>query len=138
MSERGIRIALGVVAVIGAVICIYLLAVRQTGSHLVCSTGGCEAVQRSSYSELLGIPVAALGLGAYLALGVCALLTGERARMAGAVIAVAGAVFSLYLLGAQVFSIDAICQWCVASDVLMAVAAALCVWRLRVAAPVKA
>jgi uncharacterized membrane protein len=138
VSERGIRIALGVVAVVGAAICIYLLAVRETGSHLVCSTGGCEAVQRSSYSELLGIPVAALGLGAYVALGLCALLSGERARMAGAVIAVAGAVFSIYLLGAQVFSIDAICQWCVTSDLLMTAAAGLCIWRLRVAAPVTA
>ena len=66
------------------------------------------------------------------------LVAGERARMAGAVIAVAGAVFSIYLLGAQVFSIQAICQWCVTSDVLMAVAAALCIWRLMVAQPVTA
>lgn len=124
------RAALAAVATVGAVICIYLLVVRESGSHLICATGGCETVQHSSYAKLFGIPVAALGLGAYLALIACAAATGERARTAGVVIAVSGAGFSLYLLGVQIFAIGAICQWCVASDLLMCVAAGLSLKRL--------
>ena len=39
--------------------------------------------------------------------------------MAGALFAVTGFGFSLYLTYRELFSIDAICQWCVTSAVLM-------------------
>ena len=45
----------------------------QTGGELVCSTGGCETVQSSSYAEVLGVPVAALGLLGFLGLLAAAL-----------------------------------------------------------------
>ena len=38
--------------------------------------------------------------------------------------------FSLYLTYLELFEIDAICQWCVASAVLMTLLAGLCVARL--------
>jgi uncharacterized membrane protein len=47
-----------------------------------------------------------------------------------AAVAVVGAVFSAYLVCVQIAVIDAICQWCVASDVLMAILATVCVVRL--------
>ena len=62
MNEDALRLASAVIAVLGAVITAYLLYVRQTGGALACSTGGCETVQSSSYAEVLGLPVAALGL----------------------------------------------------------------------------
>ena len=54
MSERTLRVAGAVLATIGAAITAYLLYARWTGGSLVCSTGGCETVQASRYSEVLG------------------------------------------------------------------------------------
>jgi uncharacterized membrane protein len=88
-------------------------------------------VQRSDYAELLGIPVAVLGVAAYVFLLCTAFVTLELARLAGAVAAVTGALFAAYLLVAQLFLIDAVCQWCVASDVVIALLAVACVLRLR-------
>ena len=77
MSERSLRLASAVIAALGAAITVYLLYVRQTGGALACSTGGCETVQSSSYAEVLGVPVAALGLVGFLGL-----LLGGRSRAA--------------------------------------------------------
>ncbi len=77
MSERSLRLASAVIAALGAAITVYLLYVRQSGGALACSTGGCETVQSSSYAEVLGVPVAALGLVGFLGL-----LLGGRSRAA--------------------------------------------------------
>ena len=88
-------------------------------------------MQHSDYAELAGVPVAILGLAAYLLLLGAAFRTGELARLVGAVTAVSGALFAGYLLYVQLVVIDAICQWCVASDVVIGLLAVTCVLRLR-------
>ena len=55
---------------------------------------------------------------------------GVAAAFAGCVIALVGVAFSAYLLWAQLARIHAVCQWCLASDVVMAVLAVLCTARL--------
>ena len=130
MSERSVRIASAVLASLGAAISAYLLYVRETDGSLVCSTGGCETVQSSSYAELLGLPVAALGLAGFLVLLVAALARGEWARLVNATVALAAFLFAAYLLVVQLVVIDAICQWCVATDVLTTALAALALVRL--------
>ena len=131
MSDRALRIAVGGLAALGVAIAAYLAYTRITDTTIACTTGGCEVVQTSEYAELFGIPVVVLGLGAYVFLLCTALFTIELARVAGAVAAVSGALFAGYLLVAQLFVIDAVCQWCVASDVVMALLAVACVLRLR-------
>jgi uncharacterized membrane protein len=138
MSERTIRFTSAALAAVGAATAGYLLYVRSTGGTLACVTGGCETVQHSSYAELFGVPVAALGLAGFLGLFACALARGEWARLTQAALALTGFCFGVYLLYVQVFVIDAICQWCVTSDVLTTAIAALSLLRLRpgtVAAP---
>jgi uncharacterized membrane protein len=130
MSERSVRIASAVLASLGVAITTYLLYVRETGGSLVCSTGGCETVQSSSYAELLGIPVAALGLAGFLVLLVAALARGDWARLANATVALSAFLFAAYLLVVQIVVLDAICQWCVATDVLTTALAALALVRL--------
>jgi uncharacterized membrane protein len=44
-------------------------------------------------------------------------------------LAIAGFVFSAYLTYRELFNIEAICQWCVVSAVLMMLLAAACVTR---------
>ena len=77
MSERMLRLASAVLAAAGAAITGYLLYVRQTGGTLACATGGCETVQSSSYAEVLGVPVAGIGLLGFLGLLAAALPTAS-------------------------------------------------------------
>lgn len=130
MTERSVRIASAVLASLGAAISAYILYVRETNGSLVCSTGGCETVQSSSYAELLGLPVAALGLAGFVVLLVAALTRGELARLVNATVALAAFLFAAYLLAVQLVVLDAICQWCVATDVLTTALAALALVRL--------
>jgi uncharacterized membrane protein len=131
MSERTLRATSVAVAVSGVAIAAYLLYVRHTGTALACTTGGCETVQKSAYAEVLGVPVAALGLAGYLGLIAAALARGEWARLSQATLALAALIFSAYLLYIQVAVIDAICQWCLASDLLTTALAFLALLRLR-------
>ena len=130
MTERSVRIASAALAVLGAAISGYLLVVRETGGSLICSTGGCETVQSSSYAEVLGVPVAALGFVGFLALLAAALARGELARLTQATLGLAAFLFAAYLLAVQLVVLDAICQWCVATDVLTTAIAALALVRL--------
>jgi uncharacterized membrane protein len=130
VTERSVRIASAVLASLGAGISAYILYVRETEGSLVCSTGGCETVQSSSYAELLGVPIAALGLAGFLVLLVAALARGDFARLVNATVALAAFLFAAYLLAVQLVVLDAICQWCVATDVLTTAIAALALVRL--------
>ena len=48
-----------------------------------------------------------------------AAVSGDGARFAGLLLALVGFGFSAYLTYLELFEIDAICQWCIASAVLM-------------------
>ena len=132
MNDRELRLAAAALSVLGIGIAGYLSWARAAGESLACpiSGGGCETVQRSSYSELAGIPVAYLGLAAYVALLVLVLRDSEAARAAAAVVALSGAAFAAYLLVVQLVVIDAVCVWCVASDLTIGLLAVATTWRL--------
>jgi uncharacterized membrane protein len=132
MSERWLQLAALAVAGLGICVAGYLTYVHYAGLEPFCAGGGhgCERVQSSSYAKLGGIPVAVLGLAGYLAIAAALLAPGEPARLAAAALAVTGAGFSAYLTYLELFVIDAICQWCVASAVLLTLLAVLTAWRL--------
>lgn len=133
MSDRALRVASALVAAAGAAIAAYLTWVHYDEAALVCvAGGGCETVQRSSYSELAGIPVALLGLVSYTVVFALVLWNTPTARLAAASLAFVGLVFGIYLLALQLFVIDAVCVWCVANDLVIAPAlAVLTALRLR-------
>ncbi len=131
MSDRALRWVVGLAALLGAAIAGYLVWARSTGAELICTTGGCETVQSSSYAEVLGVPVAALGLLGYVLIAATALLASPEARAAGAALALTAVVFSGYLLVVQLAVIDALCMWCVANDAVAAAVAAAAVLRVR-------
>jgi uncharacterized membrane protein len=104
----------------------YLTVVHYGDASLVCVRGGgCETVQRSSYSELVGVPVALFGLLSYATVLVLVVWDATSARLAAAMLALVGLVFSAYLLVLQLFVIDAVCAWCAANDVVIAPALAV-------------
>jgi len=91
------------------------------GGTPLCVAGGhgCETVARSKYSHVAGINVAAIGIAGYVLIFGAAALRGDPGRFAGLIFALVGFGFSAYLTYLELFVIDAICQWCVASAVLM-------------------
>ena len=131
MSDRLLRVTLGLLAFAGAAVSASLVWARGTGAELACSTGGCEAVQSSAYAELLGVPVAALGLVAYLLVGASALGAGTVARAVGAWVALGALLFAGYLLVIQLAVLEAVCDWCLASDSITGLLAAVSLLRLR-------
>ena len=134
-GEGVLRLALGAVALAGLGVAGYLTAVRASGGDPACVVGGgCTTVQESEYAELAGVPVAVLGLLAYGALLVAAILPGPLGRALGLFTAIVGVGFSAWLTYAEIFLIEAICAWCVASAVLITLALILAAARARVAA----
>jgi uncharacterized membrane protein len=125
--------AIAGLALAGIGIASYLTYAHYAHSGVFCIAGGggCEKVQRSRYAELAGVPVALLGLWAYVALLFTALFPGRTAAAAGATVALVGAIFSGWLLYAQLALIDAVCQWCVANDIVITFVAVASVIRLR-------
>jgi uncharacterized membrane protein len=134
MTDRSLRGAIGLLALAGAAIAAYLVYARYTGTRLACATGGCETVQHSSYAKAAGIPVSVLGLIAYLAVFATALSARVEAAAVGAATVLGGLAFGVYLVVVQVAVIHAVCQWCLASDAVLAVLAVACAERLRRAA----
>jgi uncharacterized membrane protein len=90
-------------------------------------------VQTSHYAKLGGLPVPVIGLAGYAAILGSLFVRGEPGLSATSLLALVGFGFSAYLTYLELFRIHAICQWCVASAVLMTLIAALAVTRLLVA-----
>jgi uncharacterized membrane protein len=130
MNDRILRAALVALSLAGASISGYVLYGRWADAGLLCSTGGCETVQSSEYSQILGVPVAALGLVGYLVMGALAPARDPRARTAVAALAMAAVGFGGYLLVVQLAVIDAVCDWCLASDAISSLIAVVALARL--------
>jgi uncharacterized membrane protein len=134
------RMAVAVLALVGVLVSGYLLLYKLgVLGALVCGVeGGCERVQASRYSVLFGVPVAAYGVAGYLVLLGTALygLRPDRVGRPGstrwlATLSALGVVFSLYLLGLELFVIHAICRWCTVSGVVIVAICAVSVLGLR-------
>ncbi len=131
MSDRALRLVMAALAAAVVGIAGYLLQAHYSGGSIVCSTGGCETVQQSSYSEIFGIPVALVGMVGAVAILVSLVRGDLYGRAAGVALAVSGFIFAAYLVIVQLAVIDAVCEWCIASDSLMTVMAAVALLRAR-------
>jgi uncharacterized membrane protein len=119
------RVMIGL-AVIGLGVAIYLTVVHYVGFQALACVGGhgghssCQTVQSSVWSKLAGIPVALLGLIGYiLILGSLLFPDREESRLATMGLTIVGFGFSAYLTYRELFSIHAICEWCVSSAVIL-------------------
>ena len=81
----------------------------------------CDIVNRSEYSTVVGIPVAAIGVAGYAALFILATFWRRRPqtpnRLLGA--AIAGLVFALYLTYIEAYELMTWCILCIASLVFI-------------------
>jgi uncharacterized membrane protein len=133
------RQTLALLAVVGICIALYL-TLYKVGviGVLSCSIGSCETVNTSKWSVLLGIPIAAWGLAAYVALLLLAMIGSGESREESVpislmLVALAGwsVLFSAWLTYLELFVIHAICIWCVSSAILWVVILAVSVLDLR-------
>jgi uncharacterized membrane protein len=113
-------------SVVGAGIAAYLTYVHYDESVLVCTAGGgCHTVQESEYATIGPIPIAILGLGMFIVLAGLALvrifdwtisiLDSETANLAAWGITLTALLYYAYLVYVELFVLEAICQWCVAT-----------------------
>ena len=131
LSERTLRVAAGILALAGITVATYIAIAEGGGGSPKCLAGGhgCETVAKSHYSHLAGINVAVIGIFGYVLLLAAAIAPGDAGRFAGFLTALVGFGFSAYLTYLELFVIDAICQWCVASAILMALSLAVAATR---------
>ena len=128
---------------LGIVVSGYLASKRLTGGSLACSRWAqCDVVNSSIYSKFLGIPVSFIGLGAYLlllALALAALWTAGRTQrqilLLSLLLSLGGVGFSIYLTYIEVYVIEALCSWCVASAIIITLLASLGVVNVLRSAP---
>jgi uncharacterized membrane protein len=131
MTDRRLRGAILALALVGVAVAAYLTYVHYEHVKPVCGLGGdCQKVQTSQWSEVAGGPVALIGLIGYALIIASLFVPGEAGRVAGAFLALIGFAFSAYLTYRELFSIDAICPWCVVSACLMTLLAVSTATRL--------
>jgi uncharacterized membrane protein len=108
-------------ATFGVGVATYIAIADSGGGSPVCVAGGhgCQTVAESSYSHLLGVNIAIFGIVGYVVLLGCSLMRGDGPRMVGFVVSLVGFGYSFYLTYLELFKIEAICQWCVASAIAM-------------------
>jgi uncharacterized membrane protein len=102
----------------------YLAWVKLAGGNPSCGIlHGCDEVNQSEYSTVLGIPVGLLGAGASLLtlLGGLAwwLRADRRALLVAYVIGLMSLPFLAWLTYLELFVIEAICIWCVTYAILV-------------------
>ena len=134
MSGRRLSLVVAALSVLGVLIAGYLTWVHFAELEPFCVGGGgaCERVQSSPYARLGGVPVAVIGLTGYVAILASLALP---ARSVTAFLALAGAGFSAYLTYLELAVIHAVCQWCVASAIVMSLLAVASVARFVTLAP---
>jgi uncharacterized membrane protein len=122
-SEANLRRAIAFVAALGIGVATYITIADSGGGSPTCLAGGhgCATVAESSYSHIAGVNIAIFGIAGYIFLLASAFFANDYARLGGFAVALGGFGFSIYLTYLEIFKIEAICQWCVASAVLMTI-----------------
>ncbi|HWV25341.1 MAG TPA: vitamin K epoxide reductase family protein [Thermomicrobiales bacterium] len=121
---RPLTIVSLILSIAGIAVAGYLTYVHYNLGALVCGIGDCETVQASKYSEVFGIPIAILGLVAYIALAglIVARATmpdyADFASLAILFILITGTLYYIYLTYLELKVIYAVCQWCVISFII--------------------
>jgi uncharacterized membrane protein len=109
-----------VLAMAGMGVAAYLTYTHYADQPIACAgLSGCQAVENSEYSTIIGIPVAVLGM--LFCAGLLALVLARMARLplaeewappAAFSMTLTGVAFAAYLTYLELFVIEDICIWC--------------------------
>jgi len=114
------RYLIATLALAGVVVSVLALHVHYSTGTEPCSinaTWDCGIVNHSSFAMIGKIPVAAIGIAGYLALGVLALM---RQRFLLLLAVFAGFCFALRLTFIEEFALQVWCLYCVISQCIIA------------------
>lgn len=129
-----------VLVVIGLTVSGYLSYVKLVDTPMVCVQGSvfnCDFVTNSIYSRMFGIPIAWLGFGMYIVVGLLLLLQYRTAflREYGMLLLFGVVMFawmySMYLVYVQFFLLRALCIWCLTHEANITVLFIVTSLRLR-------
>lgn len=133
-----LRIASIVIASVGLLDSVYLSWVKIINSKVYCGgSNQCETVNNSPFSEIGGIPIAYLGVGAYILIILLLLIEDkgdfwrDNVRLIVFGLSFTGLLYSIYLTYIEVAVLFAICPYCVVSAVAMLFLFLLSIFRLR-------
>ena len=124
--SKGLKFAAYIFAIIGILDSAYLSYTKLVHSEVFCGTSSqCSTVNNSSYAEIGGIPIALLGMGAFL--GILALLVLEgkykfwkdNAPMILFGITLIGVLYSAFLTYIEFAVLFAVCPYCIVSAICM-------------------
>ena len=127
MGADRLRGASLVGALLGLAVSAYLTAEHFTTPTLLACPAtavvNCQRVTTSPQSEVLGIPVAVLGLAYFAVMAGLTLPAAWRSpsrdlRRTRLAAAAAGVAFAVYLIYVELFVVNAICLWCTAVHVI--------------------
>ena len=126
-----------VLTVLGLLVAIYMTIYKVTNNESMCiGSGGCSIVNASGYSEVYGIPVAAVGVLGYLS--ILAVFFLERnpgffqtnGSMLQFALTLTGFLFTVWLIFVEVALLKAYCPFCITSQVMMTLIFTLTVIRV--------
>ncbi len=115
------RYLLAFLAVAGVIVSVLALRVHYSTETAPCSINekwDCGIVNRSPYAIIDGVPVAAIGIAGYLAIGTLALFRRRGLVLAAALV---GMAFALYLTHIEAKVLGVWCLYCVISQGIIAV-----------------
>ncbi len=128
----------GVFAMIGLADSAYLAWLKISGGLAACGgIGDCESVNASIYSQINGIPIALLGVGAYFAILVFLFLEsrddfiGDWSPMIVFGLSLTGTLYSIYLTYIEIAVLKAVCPYCVLSAIAILTIFVISIVRLR-------
>jgi len=126
-----------VLVILGLLVSIYMTIYKVTSNDSMClGSGDCSAVNASRYSEVNGIPVAAIGMLGYLAILAVLFFENRNSffKQNGTLMifgmALTGFLFTVWLIYVEIALLKAICPFCVTSQVAMTIIFIIAVIRL--------
>lgn len=132
-----LRITSFIIAAIGLLDSLYLSYSKLSHTEVYCAgSGNCQTVNSSVYSEIAGIPIAFLGVAAYLIILALLFMEGqgdfwkENSPLIIFGMTLAGTLYSIYLTYIEIAVLKAICPYCVVSAIAQALLLIVAVVRL--------
>jgi uncharacterized membrane protein len=123
--------------IVGLLVSIYMTVYKLTSNNAMClGSGDCSTVNASRYSEVNGIPVAVIGVLGYLAILATHFFENRNNffKQNGTLLifgmALAGFIFTVWLIYVEVAILKALCPFCVTSQTAMTIIFILAVIRL--------
>jgi uncharacterized membrane protein len=136
MDKWSYRISIAL-SILGLLVSIYMTIYNLSANDALClGSGGCTTVNDSRYSRVYGIPVGAVGIVGYFAILLVLWLEGREPffRTNGPMLifgmALTGFLFTVYLIYVEFAILEALCPFCLVSQVSMVIVFFLALVRL--------